>query len=254
MKHLLITVVGLIIFSSCNPEIFFDGPNQLMEDFEEVDSLSDLIGDNGNWTFLQTTGNGNIATIDTTNVHSGLQSMRFVGVRSESITSKSDLANNGLAFHKGKVVRASVWYFIEGEQNLDYLFLFDIEESVAIGLGPGVRIAIAGEEGHLVVERNKFGQRTIRQEQGQEISFPRNEWVKLGLEMKLEQKKTGYIKVWQNDTLVIDANNEQTLPRDNQFFRQGTKGIYNSIQVGITASSTENDAVLYVDDISVEEL
>jgi hypothetical protein len=43
------------------------------------------------------------------------------------------------------------------------------------------------------------------------------------------------------------------MPKDKAVFLQGTKGIYNSIQIGITANSDNNDASLLVDDVFCEE-
>ena len=112
MKKGLILIISSLAFFACNPENLFDGPNFLIEDFESVDSLFELTDEGGNWVFLQTTNSQNTAAIDTINPHTGSQSIKFEAVSSERNTSKSDLANNDLAFHQGKVVEASAWYFI----------------------------------------------------------------------------------------------------------------------------------------------
>ena len=38
-----------------------------------------------------------------------------------------------MAFWKGETVRLSAWYYIEGTQNLNWLFLMDLEEQTPIG-------------------------------------------------------------------------------------------------------------------------
>jgi putative lipoic acid-binding regulatory protein len=35
------------------------------------------------------------------------------------------------------------------------------------------------------------------------------------------------------------------------YFQQGTKGMYNSIEIGITANSAESTAVVWVDDFEI---
>ena len=76
--------------------------------------------------------------------------------------------------------------------------------------------------------------------------------MKVRLETLLSKKEKGYIKVWQDDVLLIEQDNWQTLPKDILYFLQGTKGMYNSIEFGITAGSVDNPMVVYVDDIKVQ--
>ena len=143
-------------------------------------------------------------------------------------------------------MRLSGWYFIEGTNALDWLFLFDLEEQTAIGAGPGMRLALVNKQ--LLVEY-KFYESSILQPIGQEIDFPRNEWVEIVWEVKLSQKNEGTVKLWQNGILIIDTKNNRTLPKDLLYSQQGTKGMYSSVEIGITANSKDNDLTIWVDDI-----
>jgi hypothetical protein len=96
---------------------------------------------------------------------------------------------------------------------------------------------------------HKFLNPDIIQPEGQEVLFPRNQWVQLTFETKLSQKKDGYVKIYQDNQLIIEQYNWKTLPTDLLYFQQGTKGMYSSIEFGITANSFDNDMVLYVDDV-----
>ena len=147
----------------------------------------------------------------------------------------------------------SGWYFIEGTARADYLFLFDIEEQTAIGAGPGMRLAISGDSSAILVN-HKFLNPSIYQTVGEEISFPRNQWVHLEMEIKLSQRKKGYVKVWQNSQLILERQNWKTLPSDELYGLQGTKGMYSSIEFGITANSFDSDHTLYLDDIEVKKV
>ena len=89
-----------------------------------------------------------------------------------------------MAFWKGETVRLSAWYYIEGTQNLNWLFLMDLEEQTPIGAGPGMRLALVDNQ--LRIE-HKFNEKDIKQQNP--ISFPRNEWVEIVWEIKLERKK-----------------------------------------------------------------
>lgn len=228
-----------------------DEASYLAEDFENISSTDQLFPPDGSrWSFYQQTDAANFIKLDTVNPHGGGQCLKiYARAGSANNASKSDLARNHLTFRKGEVVYFSAWYFIEGTGSMDYLFLFDLEEQTSIGAGPGLRFALEGKEGSLVVERNKMIENTIRQEESSKLLFPRNQWVNLSVEVKLEQKKKGYIKVWQDNTLVIDASDVETLPKDKLYFIQGTKGLYDNAQVGITANTRDNAMVIYVDDI-----
>jgi hypothetical protein len=157
-----------------------------------------------------------------------------------------------MAFYEGDVVRISAWYYIEGTEPADWLFLFDFEEQAAIGAGPGIRLATTEANG-MVVE-HKFYEDDIYQTPGQDVLIPRNQWFNLTMEVKLSQKKKGTVKVWQDNQLIIDKSETKTLPKDFLYSQQGTKGMYTSIEFGITANTKDRDMVLYMDDILVEKI
>ena len=240
------TLFLLLILSSCNKTKYFSGSNSITEDFENIDSISDLFK-NDKWSYYQQTENGSYITVDTTIKHSGQQAMKFFA--SKGTISKSDLANNKMSFWKDETVEISAWYYLADSNQLDYVFLFDIEERTSIGANPGIRMAI-DENGYLIFERNKYGESTIHQTN--KVKFPKNEWVEIKIEISLSQNNDGYIKLWQNSVLLIDKVNIQTLPKDKLYIIQGTKGMYQSLQFGITATTSVTDLTLYMDDIEVK--
>lgn len=178
------------------------------------------------------------------------KSLLFKAAKSDKDgASKSSLAKQKMAFWKGETVRLSAWYYIEGTQNLNWLFLMDLEEQTPIGAGPGMRLALVDNQ--LRIE-HKFNEKDIKQQNP--ISFPRNEWVKIVWEIKLERKKKGTVKLWQNGQLIIDSKEHNTLPKDLLYFQQGTKGMYSSCEIGITANSSDNPTRLWVDDITFQKV
>lgn len=252
MKNTFILTICFFLFSGCNKEKFFDGPDFYQDDFEAYSALSDLLSDDDkNWSLTQLTGEGNNITVDTNNVHSGDKSLKFVAGKSgDENVSKCSIAKQNMAFWDGESVKVTAWYFIEGTNTLDWLFLFDLEEQTAIGAGPGMRLALVNNQ--LRVEY-KFYEKDIVQPGGQEIDFPRNQWVELIWEVKLSQKDRGSVKLWQNGELIIDSKNNTTLPKDILYSLQGTKGMYSSIEIGITANSRDNDLTIWADDIKFEK-
>lgn len=252
----LVYISILLLTISCNKDKYWDGPNLIEDDFESISTIDDLTSETGNWKYYQNTDSDNTISIDTTNPHSGSQCLKFTAGPSINGASKSDIANNKLAFDEGKTFYASTWFYLEGTQSLSYIFLFDIEESVMIGAGPGVRVALKFENGlgYLVLERNKLvNEQTIAQNSESQMAFPRNQWVHFEMELFMKRNKKGAVKIWQDDQLVIEESNIRTMPKDKAVFLQGSKGIYNSIQIGITANSHEGAAILYIDDVFCEE-
>lgn len=250
MRILIILLVSLT-FLGCNKKKFFDGPNSYSDDFESYSIIEDIIdGENVRWSFFQKTYDENSITIDTLIFHSGGKSVRsFAKAPSEAnTTSKASINKQFMAFWDKETVQADFWIYIEENDPLDWLFIFDIEEQTAIGAGPGMRMAIV--EDKILIE-HKFLNPNIYQD-GSGVVFPRNQWVNIRFQAKLSQKKKGWVKVWQDGVLLIDQDNWQTLPNDILYFQQGTKGMYSQIEFGATANSDDNDVVVYVDDIDVQ--
>lgn len=252
-KYIFIAALAAFVIS-CKKEKWFDGPNFLQEDFESyptVDSMfsvHDLF-----WSYSQITVDANYLSLDTTIVHDGNQSLRFFAQASSAdVVSKCSIVKQHMAFYDGDIVRISAWYYIEGAAPVDWLFLFDFEEQAAIGAGPGIRIANTEQTG-LTLE-HKYYAPDIYQEESNHISLPRDQWVNIVMEVKLSQKKKGYVRIWQDNVLVITGDNQQTLPKDALYFQQGTKGMYQAVEFGITANTKDRDLVLYMDDILVEKI
>jgi Polysaccharide lyase len=246
--------IGIILMSfaltACNKEKYFGGANSIFENFESIDSIDQLFADgSGNWKYYQKTESGSYIEIDTTNPHSGNKCLKIVAVQGE--VSKSDIANNKMSFWEDDVVQITSWFYLQGTADLNYVFLFDIEESTAIGASPGTRFAL-DEEGYLLVERNKYGETTISQPSDTKVIFPRDKWVELKIEIGLNQKKKGHIIVWQDGVQIIEELDARTLPRDRLLFMQGTKAMYQSIQIGLTATTSNSDITLFLDDIDIK--
>ena len=252
MKKILLVIAGIATLSSCNKEKIFDGPDFFQDDFEMYSSLSELLLPNDQlWSFTQLTRSGNNITVDATNTHAGNKSLKFVAAKSsDNSVSKCSIAKQNMAFWEGETVRMSVWYFIEGTNSLEWLFLMDLQEQTAIGAGPGMRVALVNNK--LRVEY-KFNENDITQPTGQEIDFPRNQWVEVIWEVTLSQKNKGSVRLWQNGQLIIDSKNCTTLPKDFLYFQQGTKGMYSLCEIGITANSKDNDLTIWADDIKFEK-
>lgn len=254
MKNLTAILVLFVLLMgtvSCDPERWFEGPNTYAEGFETYAAEENLF-DEGRWTHSQLTVEGNQIELDTQIVHSGQYALRFDGLASTpALLSKCSIVKGDMAFWEGQTVHIQFWVYLKGEAKANWVFLFDLEEKVAIGAGPGIRLANVGVENQLVIE-HKYPNPNLHQEAATALALPRNQWVKLQLEVLLSQKKAGAIKVWQDEQLILAQDKWKTLPKDLIYAQQGTKGMYTNIEFGITANSEDSDLTVYVDDIFVE--
>ncbi|MFK8046768.1 MAG: heparin lyase I family protein [Crocinitomicaceae bacterium] len=249
--RIVLVIIFLSTLLSCNKEKYFAGPNSFQEDFSSYSNIEEAIaGDNERWSFIQSTYDENELTIDTIIFHSKGKSFRSHAAKADQNigASKASINKQFMAFWQNETVAIEAWYYIEGEQDATWLFLMDLEEKAAIGAGPGIRVALVDNQ--LLIE-HKYPNPNITQTEGVEVNFPRNQWVKIKLEVLLSQKENGTVKLWQDDLLIIEQNNWQTLPKDVLYFMQGTKGMYDKIEFGVTANSQDNATTVYVDDIDV---
>lgn len=247
--RLSIVFVLLILLVACNKKKRFDGPNSYADGFEwyaNVDALID--GEDNLWSFFQVTKEENTISIDTSIVHSGNQSLRFYGIANDSEVSKCSINKQFMAFWEEETVVVDFWCYLEGNEDIDWLFIFDLEEKIPVGAGPGMRLAIV--ENKLLLE-HKYPKPNVEQE-GSGIIFPRNQWVHITFETLLSRKDKGYVRVYQDDQLVLRVDNWQTLPKDLLYAQQGTKGMYDQIEFGLTANADDNAHVMYIDDVQVD--
>lgn len=249
MKKILY-IVAIALLISCNKEEIFDGPDTYFDDFEAYDTKEGLQdGENELWSFFQLTRDENDITIDTNTVHTGSKSVKFeCAAGADGNASKCSINTQFMAFWEDETVHVDFWMYLEGNESAQWLFLFDLEESTPVGAGPGIRLALVDDQ---ITVEHKYPNPNIHQPDETAIPYPRDQWVHIAFETKLSRKKKGFIKVWQDDVLIIEQSDWQTLPKDILYFQQGTKGGYSQIEFGITANSQDSPHVMYVDDVNV---
>lgn len=251
MKQLRLLLLFCIILTSCSKEDIFDGPDSYSDGFESYTDIEELIVENDkHWSFFHNTLSENEIVLDTSMAHSGNSCLKFIGNRTEDILSKASINKQNMAFWDGETMSVDFWLYLVGNDPAQWLFIFDLEEQTSIGAGPGMRLALV--DGKILLE-HKYGNPNVAQE-GDGLVFPRDQWVNIRFETKLSQKKKGYVKIYQDDVLIISQENWKTLPSDFLYSTQGTQGRYSQIEFGITANPSNDDLIMYVDDISVNLL
>ncbi len=246
------TVLALaLLLTGCKKkqEFLAGAVTTFQDDFEQYDAVDTFFFSEANWNYHNLTVEGNTLSIDSAIVHSGTRSLRChaSGTVGRNV-SKASVQKQRIGWKEGDVVLVQAWFYIEG--NLENLFILDIEDPAYISYSPGIRLMIS-KEGYLMVERGKMGLSTITQPADSRLVFPTGEWVKINYEIKFSQHRKGYVKLWQNDKLILEAHNITTMPEDFLYNTLGTSGLYTNFEIGITANGGNGPSTLYLDDLEV---
>lgn len=230
------------------------------DDFEYADHFQDLFPeDKSRYTAYELTSESNRITPVSEKSHSGGKSIKLEAinsVRSPFLASKATIYKRNLYLKECDVISASGWYYLAGEGNKEALFIMDIEGEPGgdLGKNPGIRLNLALSDGknYLAVDRGKFGEASLYQPRETRIEFPRDKWANVRWEIKLARDRNGAVDVWQDDVKIISVKDVKTMPTDIPGYIEGTNGVYNSFEIGITANAFEQpDTILYVDDVSI---
>ncbi len=158
------------------------------------------------------------------------------------VVSKAFLASEMLHYVKGDDVWFSARYYADPEEGAPQSIM-DLETSWYIER-PGLRLVIT-DNGHLQVELKWIIKAKYRQLGGQQVMFPRGQWVHIQTHYYLSDENDGVIEVWQDGIKIIDEQG-QTLPLAST--------VYSYLELGITAHRSESENVtVYVDDCVISD-
>ena len=142
-----------------------------------------------------------------------------------------------------------MWVYNSGSTDSANLFLWDLEASKTYILlscqSPGRELYLSEPNGDWL--KSDFGKwfrgKDFHQVCGEEISFPKNRWVRLRVYMFLSPEQDGLMRVWQDENLILDQTGI-TLPTAD--------AIYDRMQLGNTANGNDTDLnTLYLDNVSI---
>ena len=270
----IILIGAVIIFTACSKDDnatteVESEVNFLFEDgFETIgnDLLELLANDGSRWSNLQQVNpdNGeNEIEIESTTTYQGNNSLRIYAEASDNTLSKADIEKGGFNAPEGSTVRISANFYIASTNNIENLFLIDLEccscwdPSVPDNQCPGIRLMMKNND-HLSIERGKILGSTIVQS---DIPFPRNEWVNVIWQLKLSQNNDGINKLLINNQEAISESG-MNMPNTNLFETEfANNGVdfelqeplfYERFQIGATANPTQFGIELYIDNVKIE--
>ncbi len=274
----LLVITALLLFTNCitdgnsvsndfSPEDYrlrerpASGITEFSSDFDSELKLVDLFPeDYSGWTYLQLVEpNGsedivledkkafageNSIELQSDRFRSGSCAVRLAAPPSGNSVSKASLQKDGLFFESGDDLWVSVWFFIQGFENCQALFILDMETTEFQG-SPGRRLMMSGGDNELKLEsKGGVSGPEYRQNRDSIMLFPRNKWVHIVLHMRLSGGWEGLTEVWQDGTRII-MQSGQNLPTDG--------AVYDRFQFGITANSSSHDKVIYIDDVVISK-
>lgn len=235
------------------------GISEFSCDFDSAAKLVDLFpNDLSGWTYLQLVEpNGsedivledkkayagrNSVELRSDQFHSDCCAVKLVAPQSGSSVSKAALQKGGFFFESGDDLWVSAWFFVQGFENYQALFVLDIETTEFQG-SPGRRLMMSGGDNELKLEsKSNLSGPEYRQAKENIILFPKNKWVHIVLHLRLSAGQNGLTEVWQDDVKIIEQSG-QNLPTDST--------VYDRFQFGITANGTTSAKVMYLDDVVI---
>lgn len=173
------------------------------------------------------------------------KSLKFVAEKQDG-TVKSSLSKQDVEFKKWDTVIFSAYYYLEGSENINDIYLFDLEVDPSNWFlykwSPGRRIFLDSRE-WIASDLWKWIKNDTKYQKNH-IKFPQDVWVHLQAEIYLSDNTNGNIKIWQDNKLIMNENGI-TLPKDDL--------PYSSIEVWLSANVSGTSQVLYMDDIQLSK-
>lgn len=232
------------------------------DDFENASSIRDLISEKRGWStmtlvgpktrdpeaynqlrnhILQKGGDflDNRVEPSTQRSRSGKQSLRtyaIAGPRNMDLL-KASISNELFHFVKGDRVEFSGWFFIEKGMPTS---LVDIESSY-IEKGSGIRL-LFNQNGRPRVELKWPTRPTYNAPES--VRIRTGAWTHIELILDLAEDGTGHVQLLLDGAKVIDTDG-QTLPLAD--------AVLDRLEVGITSTPTQQETIVFVDEISVRQ-
>lgn len=229
------------------------GLREFHTDFEESTSLNDFSNDwnvqlqepDGNTDFVveesAVCSGENRIELQSDESRSGSQVVRCTASASGRWASKAAIQKGGFFFEEDDDFWVAFSLFVEGDDNLQNLFLFDLETTQLKG-APGRRLMCSGGDAFLKVESKSSGP-DFSQKHSDRTALPKGQWVRIVLHIHLAHDENGVVELWQDGKRILYGKG-QTLPKPNI--------VYDRVQFGITASGTHSGS-LVIDDVMISD-
>jgi hypothetical protein len=235
------------------------GIQAFSDTFNDINTLLDLfLEDASRWTNVQVSVHStndpitledtrifyesNGIYLETKPVFTPPYSLQFTVQPTEDAVSKAYLERDGLFFEMGDTLWVSFYVFIPSGTVTQNVAVLDIESTMYEN-APGRQIQFGGGDTELILEsKEEFHGPSYRQNPETAVDFPKAEWVRLLVRLDLAADENGRSRIWQNATLVIDAQGPNMATPET---------VYDRIQIGLTANESDDLQTVYIDDVVV---
>ena len=224
------------------------------EGFEDVDTVEQLFQpDVARWTGirLRPRNGRNRLEISSRRAHRGRHALRCLAAATTgSAVSTAGLEKGVWRFAEGETIELSEWLYLVGHTHVPGFAMSAIEMPMPGGGWGGLEIIVT-DHNELAIERRMLGLPMICQPTKSSVDFPRNRWVQIRLKARLTPQEHGSVELWQNGRKLIDVDHVATAPQQAQSRPEETAETSSRIACGITTASSQTDAELYLDDVTI---
>ncbi len=252
-KSLALVLLGCILgMNACKKEEYIDRISGIECDFEGIDEADDLLTGGQNWASFGISRSGNTAMVVRDTVHSADAAIRFAadGDQTRSISTSSLISNDNLFLRDQSIFSINCWIFIPSYSGNTELEILRLEDAQTEDKRSSVSFYLDAD-GALALDRSEMGLSDLLQPQAQKTAVPTDQWVHLDIAYLAESRSRGYVKVWQDDALVLEALSTETLPKVSFHLSDSGNNYFSRVSFGILSNASGTGAIIFWDDLRI---
>jgi hypothetical protein len=247
---LLFAVMGLL--SACTKEEAIIQYSAIQAHFEGLNNADELLQGPHNWESFGISRARNNAAIVSDTFYSGNAAMRFHAETNQpnGVSSSALNSNENLFLREEMVFSVDCRIMIPSYSSSNNLEIMRLEANDSADDPSGVSFFL-DEDGALSLNRSAMGLSNIDQEIGTKTAFPTNQWVNVHIDSLADARSRGYVKIWQDEVLVLEALSTETMPKAKLHLSEKGKNYFSKLSFGILSNGSGLPTTLFLDDLSV---
>mgnify|MGYP000915329201 CR=1 FL=1 len=247
---LILAVMGLT--HACTKEEVIVQYSSIQADFERMGSADELLQSPHNWESYGISRAVNRAAIVSDTFYSGNAAIRFHAETNQpnGVSSSALNSNENLFLREEMVFSIDCRIMIPSYSSPNNLDIMRLEANPSADGPSGVSFFL-DEDGALSLDRSAMGPSNIHQEVGTKNAFPTNQWVHMHIDYLADARSRGYVKIWQDEVLVLEALSTETMPKAKLHLSEKGKNYFSKLSFGILSNGSGLPTTLFWDDFSV---
>jgi hypothetical protein len=189
----------------------------------------------------------NNAAIVSDTFYSGNAAMRFHAETNQpnGVSSSALNSNENLFLREEMVFSVDCRIMIPSYSSSNNLEIMRLEANDSADDPSGVSFFL-DEDGALSLNRSAMGLSNIHQEIGTKTAFPTNQWVNVHIDYLADARSRGYVKIWQDEVLVLEALSTETMPKAKLHLSEKGKNYFSKLSFGILSNGSGLPTTLFL--------